>query len=649
MNRGKRSAIRDGLGLLEHHLADQHGIRIGQCRATGRRGARGRTRPAARHGCGAPHAARGSGSPPEGSSVPADGGHRSRSVRAGRVRYRCTAMTYRLLCLDAGFTLLTPRRTLADALSGGPRRGRPRHHRGGAARGLGGGGPLVLGRVPPPRQRHLDRRRADRGVLAPLPHASCSGGSGSTPDTRCWTASWPASSRRTPGSPTPTWSRCSTAVRGMAGVQHRRRQRLGLEPARHPRGARPRPVLRLRAAVRRGRRGEAESGLLPHGPRRAPSVPPDEALMVGDSYRADVRGAWSAGMDAVWLDRREGVNITPSDEPIPTDVRRIHVAGRAAGDRRRRRPAAARRGAPAPDAAARLRLPCASGIGRDRRRQVRRLGPAPPRGHRRGRRRRRAAARGRAAPGGRGQRLRGRDRHDPRRGPRPPARWRRRGSAKPGQAAESGLARETDRALATGEALSAALFALGLQARGIPARSFSGAEAGIRTAAAHLGAEVRRVLSRPLRAAHRRGHRAGRGRLPGDRHARRAHDPRARRHRPLGGRAGGGAAGRALRAVQGRRRRPGGRPAPRAGRALPAGGRRAPARAAGRDGRRGRPPGRRPPRASRTPEPRGSGARRRRAADRGAAVVARRRGRADAGGRPQGADGARSASSVRRR
>jgi aspartate kinase len=63
------------------------------------------------------------------------------------------------------------------------------------------------------------------------------------------------------------------------------------------------------------------------------------------------------------------------------------------------------------------------------------------------------------------------------------------------------MARETDRALATGEALSAALFALGLQARGLPARSFSGAEAGIRTAAAHLGAEVRRVLSRPLRAA----------------------------------------------------------------------------------------------------------------------------------------------------
>ena len=45
--------------------------------------------------------------------------------------------------------------------------------------------------------------------------------------------------------------------------------------------------------------------------------------MVGDSYRADVRGAWSAGMDAVWLNRNEGVNITPSDEPIPTDARRI--------------------------------------------------------------------------------------------------------------------------------------------------------------------------------------------------------------------------------------------------------------------------------------------------------------------------------------
>jgi aspartate kinase len=75
------------------------------------------------------------------------------------------------------------------------------------------------------------------------------------------------------------------------------------------------------------------------------------------------------------------------------------------------------------------------------------------------------------------------------------------GLRRPSQDPDSLLARETDRALATGEALSAALFALGLQARGIRARSFSGAEAGIRTAAAHLGAEVRRVLPRRVRAA----------------------------------------------------------------------------------------------------------------------------------------------------
>jgi aspartate kinase len=72
---------------------------------------------------------------------------------------------------------------------------------------------------------------------------------------------------------------------------------------------------------------------------------------------------------------------------------------------------------------------------------------------------------------------------------------------RPAHEPESPFAREADRALATGETLSAALFALGLEARGVAARSFSGAEAGIRTAAAHLGAEVRRVLPRRLRAA----------------------------------------------------------------------------------------------------------------------------------------------------
>jgi len=55
----------------------------------------------------------------------------------------------------------------------------------------------------------------------------------------------------------------------------------------------------------------------------AAGVRPDEALMVGDSYRADVRGAWSAGMDAAWLDRSEGISITPDREPRPDDVRRI--------------------------------------------------------------------------------------------------------------------------------------------------------------------------------------------------------------------------------------------------------------------------------------------------------------------------------------
>ncbi len=55
----------------------------------------------------------------------------------------------------------------------------------------------------------------------------------------------------------------------------------------------------------------------------AAGVEPSQALMVGDSYRADVRGAWGAGMDAVWLERHEGMSITPAGEPTPNDVRRI--------------------------------------------------------------------------------------------------------------------------------------------------------------------------------------------------------------------------------------------------------------------------------------------------------------------------------------
>jgi putative hydrolase of the HAD superfamily len=49
-------------------------------------------------------------------------------------------------------------------------------------------------------------------------------------------------------------------------------------------------------------------------------VEPEDALMVGDSYRADVRGAWAAGMHAAWLSRRDGFTITPAGEPEPTDV-----------------------------------------------------------------------------------------------------------------------------------------------------------------------------------------------------------------------------------------------------------------------------------------------------------------------------------------
>lgn len=59
-------------------------------------------------------------------------------------------------------------------------------------------------------------------------------------------------------------------------------------------------------------------------------VPPAEALMVGDSYRADIEGARSAGMDAIlirrpeWRDRREaapaGVEVIASLAELPPIV-----------------------------------------------------------------------------------------------------------------------------------------------------------------------------------------------------------------------------------------------------------------------------------------------------------------------------------------
>lgn len=69
-----------------------------------------------------------------------------------------------------------------------------------------------------------------------------------------------------------------------------------------------------------------------------------EALMVGDSYRADVLGAWAAGMDAVWLDRSDGITITPDDEPRPADVRVISSLDEV--------PEIVRRGSPLPRAEA---------------------------------------------------------------------------------------------------------------------------------------------------------------------------------------------------------------------------------------------------------------------------------------------------------
>jgi putative hydrolase of the HAD superfamily len=49
-------------------------------------------------------------------------------------------------------------------------------------------------------------------------------------------------------------------------------------------------------------------------------VPPGEALMIGDSYRADVAGARSAGMEAILLARPEW---RARREPAPDDVRVI--------------------------------------------------------------------------------------------------------------------------------------------------------------------------------------------------------------------------------------------------------------------------------------------------------------------------------------
>jgi putative hydrolase of the HAD superfamily len=231
-------------------------------------------------------------------------------------------MGFRLLCLDAGFTLLTPRRTLADALTG------------------------VLaedGHQVTEEQLHAAWEDADR---------------------------WFWDEYHRPGNDTWSddariedyWRRYHGVLLGSLGMEARREvldRILASQFASEAWEPYPDVVPMLRAVreagdVRIGVVSDWGSNLrgilaeleldayldfvLPSGavgvakPNPAffrlaldeAGVQPEEALMVGDSYRADVRGAWAAGMDAAWLNRQDGINITPTGEPAPTDVRVIH-------------------------------------------------------------------------------------------------------------------------------------------------------------------------------------------------------------------------------------------------------------------------------------------------------------------------------------
>lgn len=229
-------------------------------------------------------------------------------------------MSYRLLCLDAGFTLLSPRRTLADALSG------------------------VLsedGRTVTEDEMRAAWEEADRWFWDEYHR----------PGNDTWSDD---------GRIEDYWRRYHAVMLGRLGVEaHREMLDRILASQFSAETWEPYPdVEPMLAAVRemgvrigvvsdwgsnlRGILAELELDryldfVLPSGavglakPNPAfyqlaiaeGGVQPGAALMVGDSYRADVQGAWAAGMDAVWLDRREGRSITPSDEPIPTDVHRI--------------------------------------------------------------------------------------------------------------------------------------------------------------------------------------------------------------------------------------------------------------------------------------------------------------------------------------
>jgi len=230
-------------------------------------------------------------------------------------------MSYRLLCLDAGFTLLSPRRTLADALT----------------EVLAADGHAVT-----EDELHVAWEEADRWFWDEYHR----------PDNDTWSDD---------GRIEDYWRRYHSVMLGQLGMEARRevldRILAGqFAPDSWEAYADVEPMLKAVRALgtRIGVVSDWGSNLrgilaglgldryldfvLPSGAvgvakpnpaffrmaLDAAGVRAEEALMVGDSYRADVRGAWSAGMDAVWLDRHEGISITPADEPMPTDVLRIH-------------------------------------------------------------------------------------------------------------------------------------------------------------------------------------------------------------------------------------------------------------------------------------------------------------------------------------
>ena len=229
-------------------------------------------------------------------------------------------MTYRLLCLDAGFTILTPRRTLADALSGvlvddghqiteeemraaweeADRTFWDEYHRPGNDTWTDDGRieeywrgyhRIMLGKLGVEARREmLDRVLASQWAPdAWEPY----------PDVEPMLVAV-----RERGITIGIVSDWGSNLRGiLAGLSLDRYFDFVL-PSGAVGVAKPNPAF-YRMAL------------------DAAGVPASEALMVGDSYRADVRGAWSAGMDAVWLHRSDGANITPSSEPLPDDVHRI--------------------------------------------------------------------------------------------------------------------------------------------------------------------------------------------------------------------------------------------------------------------------------------------------------------------------------------